>query len=86
MRNRGFEEVYQLDGGIVRYGEAFGDRGLWEGSLYVFDERMTVPFSDEPADLAGCDVCGRPTSLMRNREDLPGRPLQPACESHLSLR
>ena len=32
MRSRGFEEVYQLDGGIVRYGEQRGDRGLWEGA------------------------------------------------------
>lgn len=32
MRSRGFDEVYQLDGGIVRYGETFGDRGLWDGS------------------------------------------------------
>src|SRR5699024_1462848 len=40
MANRGFKELYQIDGGIVRYGEAFGDNGLWEGSLYVFDDRM----------------------------------------------
>lgn len=82
MRNRGFEEVYQLDGGIVRYGEAFGDHGLWEGSLYVFDERMSMPFSGEATELADCDVCGAPTSRLRNREDLPGRPLQPVCSVH----
>lgn len=35
MKNRGFKEVYQIDGGIVRYGEEFGDDSLWEGSLYV---------------------------------------------------
>ena len=33
MRSRGFEEVYQIDGGIVRYAETFGDDALWEGSL-----------------------------------------------------
>lgn len=82
MRNRGFEEVYQLDGGIVRYGEVFGDQGLWEGELYVFDERMTVPFSGQAADLARCHVCDAPTSRMSNREDLPGRPLQPVCRVH----
>ena len=82
MRNRGFEEVYQLDGGIVRYGEAYGDRGLWEGRLYVFDERMTMPLGGEAADLARCHVCDAPTSRMHNREDLPGRPLQPVCDAH----
>ncbi|WP_374969814.1 rhodanese-related sulfurtransferase [Terrabacter sp. BE26] len=82
MRSRGFEEVYQLDGGIVRYGEQRGDRGLWEGHLYVFDERMSVAFSDEAAHLARCHVCDVPTSRMHNREDLPRRPLQPVCDAH----
>jgi UPF0176 protein len=85
MRSRGFDEVYQLDGGIVRYGEERGDRGLWEGHLYVFDERMTVPFTDEAVDLATCSVCGAPTSRVANREDLPGRPLRPVCAAHASL-
>ena len=40
MRNRGFTEVYQLDGGIARYGEKFKDSALWQGSLHVFDARM----------------------------------------------
>lgn len=82
MRSRGFEEVYQLDGGIVRYGEQRGDGGLWEGHLYVFDERMTVGFSDDAVHRAACHVCGTPTSGLRNREDLPGRPLQPVCDAH----
>ncbi|GAA2036635.1 rhodanese-related sulfurtransferase [Terrabacter terrae] len=82
MRSRGFDEVYQLDGGIVRYGEQRGDRGLWEGHLYVFDERMSVAFSDEATHLARCHVCDAPTSRMHNREDLPGRPLQPVCHAH----
>ena len=82
MRSRGFDEVYQLDGGIVRYGEQRGDRGLWEGHLYVFDDRMTVPFSDEAVDLATCSLCGRATSRVANREDLPGRPLRPVCGAH----
>ena len=82
MRSRGFEEVYQLDGGIVRYGEERGDRGLWEGQLFVFDERMTVAFSDEAVHLAACHVCGAPTSRLHNREDLPGRPLEPVCDAH----
>ena len=29
MKERGFNEVYQIEGGIVRYGEKYGDRGLW---------------------------------------------------------
>ncbi len=80
MRNRGFEEVYQLDGGIVRYGETFGDDGLWEGSLYVFDGRMNVEFSPATTVLGRCTECGTPTSRYRNHPDLVGRDLTLVCE------
>ena len=66
MRARGFTEVYQIDGGIVRYGEARRNEGLWEGSLYVFDGRIAVDFGPGAAQLARCRVCGEPTSHMAN--------------------
>ncbi|BAH48842.1 rhodanese-related sulfurtransferase [Rhodococcus opacus] len=79
MRSRGFGEVYQLDGGIVRYGEAFGDTGLWEGSLYVFDKRMTIEFSDQAKTLGRCTRCGGPTSRYENLPDDRGRELVLVC-------
>ena len=66
MKNRGFEEVYQLDGGIVKYGAAYGDDGLWEGSLYIFDDRMGVKFSDHAVDIGSCIHCGGKTSNYEN--------------------
>lgn len=66
MVNRGFKEVYQIDGGIVKYGEAFGDDGLWEGSLRVFDDRMTVDFSDHAKVIGECSHCGGPTNNYEN--------------------
>ncbi|MBL8159179.1 rhodanese-related sulfurtransferase [Candidatus Saccharibacteria bacterium] len=66
MKNRGFEEVYQLDGGIVTYGEKYGDDGLWEGSLRVFDDRMTVDFSDHAAVIGECSHCKGKTSNYEN--------------------
>ncbi|AZG48642.1 oxygen-dependent tRNA uridine(34) hydroxylase TrhO [Gordonia insulae] len=81
MRARGFQEVYQLDGGIVRYGEEFGDDGLWEGSLYVFDERMTVDFSDHVAVVGECARCGAPTNSVSNFPDALGRELAVLCPS-----
>nr|WP_271212581.1 rhodanese-related sulfurtransferase [Rhodococcus wratislaviensis]GLK39168.1 UPF0176 protein Cgl2992/cg3319 [Rhodococcus wratislaviensis] len=79
MRSRGFGEVYQLDGGIVRYGEAFGDTGLWEGSLYVFDKRMSIEFSDQAKTLGRCSKCGGPTSRYENLPDDRGRELVLVC-------
>lgn len=66
LKNRGFKEVYQLDGGIVKYGEAYGDEGLWEGSLYVFDKRQGVKFSDKATDIGNCVHCGAQTSNYEN--------------------
>ncbi len=66
MKKRGFTDVYQIDGGIVKYGEAYGDDGLWEGSLRVFDNRMTVDFSDHAATIGECTHCKGKTSNFEN--------------------
>jgi len=66
MKNRGFNEVYQIDGGIVKYGERFGDEGDWEGSLYIFDDRMAMDFSDKTKVIGECDKCSAPTKSFRN--------------------
>lgn len=66
MKKRGFEDVYQLDGGIVKYGEKYGDDGLWEGQLYVFDSRMGVDFSDHATVIGECVHCQGRTSNYEN--------------------
>lgn len=66
MKNRGFKEVYQIDGGIVKYGEKFGDDGLWEGKLHIFDDRMVHQFSDKAKDIGDCLHCGNKTSRYIN--------------------
>lgn len=66
MKKRGFSEVYQIDGGIVKYGETYGDDGLWEGSLRVFDNRMTVDFSDHAKTIGRCSHCEGPTNNFEN--------------------
>lgn len=86
MKNRGFSEVYQLDGGIVRYGEKYGNQGLWEGSLYVFDKRMHVEFGEDAAELGHCVLCGNPSNTFVNcvNEDTCRRQvlLCDDCSSH----
>ena len=68
MKNRGFNEVYQIDGGIVKYGEAYKDDGLWEGALTVFDGRQATTFSDDAVTLGRCSRCDAPTSNYENCE------------------
>nr|WP_245190255.1 rhodanese-related sulfurtransferase [Leucobacter exalbidus] len=64
MVKRGFDEVYQVDGGIVRYGETFGNDGLWEGSLAVFDGREALDFAPGAAVLGRCLVCDEPSNQL----------------------
>ncbi len=66
MKKRGFKDVYQIDGGIVKYGEAYGDDGLWEGALRVFDKRMTTNFSDDAVTIGVCTHCEGKTSNFEN--------------------
>lgn len=66
MKKRGFTDVYQIDGGIVKYGESYGDDGFWEGSLRVFDDRMTVDFSNHAKTIGTCSHCGGPTNNFEN--------------------
>jgi UPF0176 protein len=85
MKKRGFQEVYQIDGGIVRYGETYGDEGLWEGSLYVFDGRKGMKFSDKARDIGHCVFCEGLTSTYENCANVECNRLLlrcDACASH----
>lgn len=81
MKNRGFQEVYQLDGGIATYGDAYGDDGLWEGSLYVFDDRITMDFSDHTTLVGTCDLCSSPTNHVADCGDVSCVRQMNRCES-----
>lgn len=80
MKKRGFKEVYQINGGIVKYGETFGDDGLWEGSLYVFDDRMGTKFTDKAKDIGECIHCGAKTSNYDNCANKQCNALVLICE------
>ena len=73
MKNRGFQEVYQIEGGIVRYAEQYRDKGLWEGSLYVFDERLRLEYGKNDKIIGECDYCDGPTHDFYNCETLTCR-------------
>lgn len=81
MIDNGFKEVYQIDGGIVRYGESQGDKSLWEGSLYVFDDRLNIDFTPDAKTIGKCEKCEGPTSTFRNCLFLGCRDLILLCDS-----
>jgi len=84
MKKRGFKEVYQIEGGIVRYGETFRNDGLWEGSLYVFDRRLKMEFAQDAAVIGECQNCGEPDNHFHNCDVSTCRVrllLCPTCEA-----
>ncbi len=60
MLELGFEEVYHLKGGILRYLETEGDRGAWNGDCFVFDRRVSVTPGLEPGEWELCWGCRLP--------------------------
>ena len=66
MKHKGFDEVYHLDGGVVKYGQQFKDEGYWKGKLFTFDDRMNLEFSDQSEDIGACVQCSAKTSNHEN--------------------
>lgn len=56
LMKEGFEDVSQLDGGIVTYGKDPEVQGeLWDGQCYVFDQRISVPVNQKEHVVVGRD-------------------------------
>ncbi|UNK16562.1 rhodanese-related sulfurtransferase [Paenibacillus sp. N3/727] len=69
MLKEGFQDVAQLDGGIVTYGKDPEIQGrLFDGKCYVFDERISVPINhtDEDIIVGKCHHCGEPEDRYIN--------------------
>lgn len=63
MLNEGFEEVYHLQGGILKYLEEVPpEQSLWEGDCFVFDNRVTVRHDLSEGEYELCHACRQPVS------------------------
>ncbi|AFY52655.1 putative sulfurtransferase [Rivularia sp. PCC 7116] len=63
LLSQGFEEVYHLKGGILKYLEEVPpEESLWEGECFVFDQRVAVRHGLEPGSYDMCPSCGHPIS------------------------
>lgn len=62
----GFKNVYQVEGGIVKYAKETGGKDF-EGKLYVFDNRVTVDVNSvNPNIISTCKICNTPSAHMVN--------------------
>ena len=61
MKEEGFEEVYHLKGGILKYLEEVpAEESLWEGACFVFDERVSVTHGLAEGEHELCRACRHP--------------------------
>jgi UPF0176 protein len=63
LKAEGVEEVYHLQGGILKYLEEVPpEDSLWQGECFVFDQRVSVGHGLVPGGYALCHACRRPVS------------------------
>jgi len=63
LLDEGFEEVYHLKGGILKYLEHVPkDESLWDGECFVFDQRVSVTHGLEEGIYDQCYACRHPLS------------------------
>lgn len=75
MKAQGFDEVYHLKGGILKYLETVDETdSLWKGECFVFDERVAVNHALEKGQYDQCHACRYPITEEDKRSNhyLPG--------------
>ncbi|RKD18278.1 hypothetical protein BCY91_15870 [Pelobium manganitolerans] len=77
LLKEGFKDVYQLHGGIIKYGKEAGGKDF-DGKCYVFDNRIAVDVNQvNPVTISTCRNCGKTTSKMINCAN-------PECNEHFT--
>ncbi len=81
LKEQGFEEVYHLQGGILKYLETVSEKeSLWDGECFVFDNRVSVNHQLEKGSYDQCHACRLPiTDEDKNSEKYLSGVSCPAC-------
>ena len=81
LLEKGFESVYHLEGGILRYLEVVPEsESLWRGECFVFDDRVSLNHGLVQGTAVMCNHCGRPVATADQKK----RPeLCPSCGAEL---
>ena len=71
LKEQGFDEVYHLKGGIMKYLEEVADEeSRWEGECFVFDDRVTVNKQLEKGSYDQCNACRLPITEADKSSEL----------------
>ena len=70
LKENGFEEVYHLEGGILKYLEEVPENeSMWQGDCFVFDNRVAVNHRLEKSGYDQCHACRLPITEEDKRSD-----------------
>jgi UPF0176 protein len=70
MKKMGFDEVYHLKGGILKYLEDMpSEKSLWEGECFVFDQRVAVKHGLELGSYELCPSCRHPIKAADKKNE-----------------
>lgn len=70
LKQQGFEEVYHLEGGILKYLEEIPEsESLWEGECFVFDDRVAVKHGLEKGQYDQCYACRMPITEQEKQHE-----------------
>ena len=70
LKEQGFDEVYHLDGGILKYLEEMPqEKSMWQGECFVFDQRVAVKHGLEQGSYDQCYACRMPLSADEMASD-----------------
>lgn len=75
MKEEGFEDVYHLQGGILKYLETIDkENSLWNGECFVFDQRVCLTDELEVGSYKMCFACRMPITEeeMQNEKYIEG--------------
>lgn len=86
LKEQGFDEVYHLDGGILKYLEEVPEpQSLWQGECFVFDQRVAVKHGLEQGSYDQCYACRMPLSAAELQSDKYMQGIScPHCHDQLS--
>jgi UPF0176 protein len=79
LKERGFQSVYQLDGGVIEYGLKEGQQH-WKGKLFVFDDRLAISIDGKEVEpISSCHHCSCPCDTYYNCASMDCNELFVSC-------
>ena len=87
MHKKGFQNVYQLKGGIINYLKNIDKKNsMWKGECYVFDNRISLKHKLKQGTFSMCSGCRKPVSIKEKKSNKYVEGIScPKCHDYLTV-